>query len=209
MGVIATSADGSMAAKTFSIAINDVNEFAVSTPLDTNVAANAVDENVAAGTVVGITAFASDADATTNAVSYSLTSNPGGLFAIDAGTGVVTTAAAIDREAIGASTSIEDTATSAHAPTPAESLSIPNNDVNEFAVSTPLDTDNAANAVDENVAAGTVVGISFFLMIRRPPRSTLFPYTTLFRSGLFAIDAGTGVVTTAAAIDREAIGAST
>src|SRR5437868_15538209 len=26
----------------------------------------------------------------------------------------------------------------------------------------------------------------FFLMIRRPPRSTLFPYTTLFRS-LFAV----------------------
>ena len=25
----------------------------------------------------------------------------------------------------------------------------------------------------------------FFLMIRRPPRSTLFPYTTLFRSGAF------------------------
>src|SRR5260370_1416384 len=25
---------------------------------------------------------------------------------------------------------------------------------------------------------------SFFLMIRRPPRSTLFPYTTLFRSEL-------------------------
>src|SRR5437762_14355979 len=33
----------------------------------------------------------------------------------------------------------------------------------------------------------SVVGLSllffvFFLMIRRPPRSTLFPYTTLFRS---------------------------
>src|SRR3712207_8385352 len=26
--------------------------------------------------------------------------------------------------------------------------------------------------------------IIFFLMIRRPPRSTLLPYTTLFRSGL-------------------------
>src|SRR3989337_3839243 len=25
----------------------------------------------------------------------------------------------------------------------------------------------------------------FFLMIRRPPRSTLFPYTTLFRSSFF------------------------
>src|SRR5437899_11054755 len=24
----------------------------------------------------------------------------------------------------------------------------------------------------------------FFLMLRRPPRSTLFPYTTLFRSGV-------------------------
>src|SRR2546427_7869565 len=33
----------------------------------------------------------------------------------------------------------------------------------------------------------------FFLMIRRPPRSTLFPYTTLFRS--FLVIAGTiGVV---------------
>src|SRR5689334_25142515 len=31
----------------------------------------------------------------------------------------------------------------------------------------------------------TIVKFSpfFFLMIRRPPRSTLFPYTTLFRSG--------------------------
>src|SRR5947199_10858349 len=28
--------------------------------------------------------------------------------------------------------------------------------------------------------------IFFFLMIRRPPRSTLFPYTTLFRSILIA-----------------------
>src|SRR3712207_7189675 len=27
-----------------------------------------------------------------------------------------------------------------------------------------------------------VCGFFFFLMIRRPPRSTLFPYTTLFRS---------------------------
>src|ERR1039458_10739130 len=28
----------------------------------------------------------------------------------------------------------------------------------------------------------------FFLMIRRPPRSTLFPYTTLFRSPEVALD---------------------
>src|SRR6202451_4777992 len=30
----------------------------------------------------------------------------------------------------------------------------------------------------------------FFLMIRRPPRSTLFPYTTLFRSGGVLPDRG-------------------
>src|SRR5260221_5196734 len=35
----------------------------------------------------------------------------------------------------------------------------------------------------------------FFLMIRRPPRSTLFPYTTLFRSVLHALcDAMLGAV---------------
>src|SRR5688572_31256723 len=28
----------------------------------------------------------------------------------------------------------------------------------------------------------SIVSFFFFLMIRRPPRSTLFPYTTLFRS---------------------------
>src|SRR3712207_7310223 len=32
----------------------------------------------------------------------------------------------------------------------------------------------------------------FFLMIRRPPRSTLFPYTTLFRSGASAQHSGLG-----------------
>src|SRR2546429_9961172 len=32
------------------------------------------------------------------------------------------------------------------------------------------------------MTATTYVFIFFFLMIRRPPRSTLFPYTTLFRS---------------------------
>src|SRR3712207_7316803 len=32
--------------------------------------------------------------------------------------------------------------------------------------------------------------VFFFLMIRRPPRSTLFPYTTLFRSQRLAAGAG-------------------
>src|SRR2546426_4752841 len=39
--------------------------------------------------------------------------------------------------------------------------------------------------------------IFFFLMIRRPPRSTLFPYTTLFRSS-FTTDAGRSTTSPAA-----------
>src|SRR2546430_11838035 len=35
-----------------------------------------------------------------------------------------------------------------------------------------------------NVWRSTLFLFFFFLMIRRPPRSTLFPYTTLFRSHL-------------------------
>src|SRR2546422_11769017 len=34
----------------------------------------------------------------------------------------------------------------------------------------------------ENGWTVTTLVVFFFLMIRRPPRSTLFPYTTLFRS---------------------------
>src|SRR6202023_4064170 len=33
-----------------------------------------------------------------------------------------------------------------------------------------------------NLSAANAFLFFFFLMIRRPPRSTLFPYTTLFRS---------------------------
>src|SRR5436309_12720500 len=38
--------------------------------------------------------------------------------------------------------------------------------------------------------------LMFFLMIRRPPRSTLFPYTTLFRSNYYfeVVDRGTNQV---------------
>src|SRR3712207_9407126 len=32
------------------------------------------------------------------------------------------------------------------------------------------------------VSGAALLSYTFFLMIRRPPRSTLFPYTTLFRS---------------------------
>src|SRR3712207_9112833 len=45
--------------------------------------------------------------------------------------------------------------------------------------------------VSVRVVACFGIAFFFFLMIRRPPRSTLFPYTTLFRSR-FACMAGVG-----------------
>src|SRR3712207_9438169 len=46
----------------------------------------------------------------------------------------------------------------------------------------------------------------FVLMIRRPPRSTLFPYTTLFRSGLLADEDRPRVGVTAAEDDLGGVG---
>src|SRR2546428_741965 len=40
----------------------------------------------------------------------------------------------------------------------------------------------AASALKKQTKYSTDSSYVFFLMIRRPPRSTLFPYTTLFRS---------------------------
>src|SRR3712207_9073193 len=36
--------------------------------------------------------------------------------------------------------------------------------------------------IDSTTSCIDFLSLCFFLMIRRPPRSTLFPYTTLFRS---------------------------
>src|SRR5438552_10331195 len=44
------------------------------------------------------------------------------------------------------------------------------------------------------LVASFYVFLFFFLMIRRPPRSTLFPYTTLFRSWQRVLLAGSELV---------------
>ncbi|MBY0248397.1 MAG: DUF4347 domain-containing protein, partial [Nitrospiraceae bacterium] len=75
---------------TITINLNDVDEFDVGPITDINGTGNLVDENAATGTLVGITASASDADATNNTITYGLTNNAGGRFQIDSATGVVT-----------------------------------------------------------------------------------------------------------------------
>ncbi len=81
-----------------SVTVTDLDEFDVSAVSDTNAAANTVTESAAAGTTVGVTALASDADATNNSITYSLDDDAGGRFAIHATTGVVTVNGVLDYE---------------------------------------------------------------------------------------------------------------
>ncbi len=204
--VTATSTDGSTSAQSFTIGVtDDTSEFSVSAVTDTDASANQVAENAAGGTVVGITAFASDADGS-DTVSYSLSSNPGNLFQIDPATGVVTVApgATIDFETATSHT-IEVTATSTDGSTSAQSFTIGvTDDTSEFSVTAVTDTDAATNQVAENAAGGTVVGITAFAS--DADGSDTVSYSLSSNPGnLFQIDPATGVVTVApgATIDFE------
>ena len=84
--------------ETFTVYLNDVNEFNVSAATDTDGNPNQVNENAAFGTTVGITALAIDPDGSTNSVTYSLSDNAGGRFAIDSASGIVTVSGAVDYE---------------------------------------------------------------------------------------------------------------
>src|SRR4029079_8090779 len=131
--ITASDGTGPIDTATVTITVTDVDEFDVSTPVDANAAANAVNENASAGTVVGVTGSASDADATTNGVTYAITGGTGlGLFAIDANTGVVTVLGSIDRETTGPSVDIEVTATSQDGSSSAQTFTIAIGDVDEF-----------------------------------------------------------------------------
>jgi hypothetical protein len=117
-------------------------------------------ENATIGTAVGITADAIDPDATTNTMSYSLSSNPGGLFAIDAVTGVVTVASAIDREVVGPTTNITVLATSTDGSVADTVFTIAVADVNESPVGPVSDGNGAANTVLENAAICVVARLA-------------------------------------------------
>ena len=71
------------------INLSDVNEFDVGTVSDTDGTANSVAENATNGTAVGLTANAVDADGTNSTVTYALSDNAGGRFAINGTSGVV------------------------------------------------------------------------------------------------------------------------
>ena len=206
--VQAASSDGSVSSQTYAISIGDADEFDITAVVDTDATADAVAENASAGSVVGITASASDADATNNTVTYSLTDDGGGLFTIDVNTGVVTVNGAIDRETVGPSLNITVQAASSDGSVSSQTYAISISDEDEFVVSAVVDTDATADAVAENASIGTVVGITASASDADATNNTITYSLTNDAGGLFAIDANTGVVTVNGAIDREAVGAS-
>lgn len=130
--VRATSEDGSFTTKSFTIAIDDVNEFDITAISDSNGEADTVDENAAVGTAVGITASASDDDATSNEITYSLDNDSNGEFAIDSSSGKVNVAGPIDREA-GPTRTITVRATSEDGSFTTKDFTIAINDLNDNA----------------------------------------------------------------------------
>ena len=151
--VRATSADGSFSTQAFTVDLTDVDEFDVGAISDTNAAANSVAENAAIGTLVGITASASDADATTNAITYTpgqrrrralrdQREQRGGDRRRRAGPGSA------------ASHDIVVRATSADGSFSTQGFTINVADVDEFDVGAISDADAAANSVAENAAVG-------------------------------------------------------
>ncbi|MEM7504315.1 MAG: cadherin domain-containing protein, partial [Pseudomonadota bacterium] len=198
VSVVATSTDGSSIAQSFTVAVGDHDEADVSAIADSDSAAGGVvSENASNGDTVGVTAAASDADGS-DSVTYSLSDNAGGRFAIDATTGVVTVADAslLDHEAATSHT-IEITATSTDGSTSTQSYAIAVNDHDEANVSAIADSDGAAGgAVSENASNGDTVGITAAASDTDGSDSVTYSLSDN-AGGRFAIDANTGVVTVA------------
>ncbi len=190
--VVATGASNAIATQIFTIAVIDVNEFAVTAPADTDAALNQIGENAAIGSLVGITATASDADATTNTVSYSLSNNAGGRFVIDATSGVVTTAAVLDAEQA-ASHAITIVATSADGSSTSTGFTIAVTDVNEA----PVISGGAAVAVQ--IAERTTATATLTASDPDIGASIAWSIAGGDDAALFAIDAATGALSFKAA----------
>ncbi|NLY03167.1 MAG: hypothetical protein GXY83_44530, partial [Rhodopirellula sp.] len=187
-------------AAVLSIGVTDVEETAVGPVSDSNEATNTVAEDAAIGATVGLTALAIDADPF-DTVSYSLTNNAGGLFAIDAATGVVTVAGALDAETAMSHT-ITVLATSSDSSVSTADFTIAVMDVNEAGVGLVSDANLAANTVAEDAAIGDTVGITAAATDSDGGDTVSYALADN-AGGRFAIDPSTGVVTVAGALDFE------
>jgi hypothetical protein len=147
------------------------------------------------GDDVGIRAWAVDRDISNNTVSYSLTDDAGGRFAIDSSTGIVTL---VDHTLIDFATdayhNITVEATSSDTSTSTTTFRI---DVSDEHIS---DSNTTVNKITENSSTGTAVGITALLS----GSGIVYSFEELENAeGRFTINSSTGVITTATAINRE------
>jgi hypothetical protein len=186
--------DGTNSSMVATATVN-MNVYAVSAITDTNGAIEGVAENASLGDTVGITALATDADGT-DSVTYSLSDDAGGLFAIDTNTGIVTVNAALDAETT-TSHNITVLATSTDTSTSSQSYTISITDIDEFDVITPIDNDGSTNTVAENAATNTIVGITALASDADQSNNTITYSLDNDAGGRFQINSSTGVISVA------------
>jgi uncharacterized delta-60 repeat protein len=193
-----TDSAGAAYDKVFAVSVTDIDEFDVGAITDINSAGNSITENTANGTTVGITASASDADATNSAINYSLDDSAGGRFAINSFTGVVTVAngSLLDCEAA-TSHVITVRATSSDSSSSTANFTISLIDSDEFDVGAITDINSAGNSITENTANGTTVGITASASDADATNSAINYSLDDSAGGRFAINSFTGVVTVA------------
>ena len=204
---IATDSAGGTRARTYTIQLNDVDEFDVSPVVDGNNTPNQISENSANGSLVGLTAQAFDANATNNSITFSLTDSAGGRFAINASTGVVTVAngSLLNRE-IATSHTIIVRAASTDGSISTQAFTINVIDTDEFDVGPISDLNPATNSVNENASVGTAVGITASATDADETNNSISYTLDNSAGGRFTIDPITGIVTVAdsSLLDREA-----
>ena len=196
--VTATSTDGSTSTQSFTVNLtDDASETSVGAVSDSNVAVNSVSESAANGTAVGVTALATDADAT-DTVTYSLSDNAGGRFQIDSTTGVISVAdnSLLDYETA-TSHAVTVTATSTDGSTSTQSFTVNlTDDASEAAVGAVSDSNAAVNSVSESAANGTAVGVTA-LATDADATDTVTYSLSDSAGGRFQIDANSGVISVA------------
>ena len=191
--VTATDSGGLSDTETIVIDVIDVDENTapVGPVSDVDASGNTVQENSGEGTVVGVTAFASDPDSF-DTVTYSITDD---RFNIDPDTGVITVAdgAVIDREAT-PFIDIDVKATSTDGSSSMGTFRVTIGDENEFSIGPVSDVDDTANVISETADGGENVGITAFAS---DPDATDTVTYELTGDDRFEIDPDTGVITIA------------
>ena len=190
--------------------VTDSNEFSVSTPTDADGNPNQISEDAVAGTAVGITASASDADGTNNTVSYGFTNDnlittAESLFSVASDTGIVTLTHSnvLDYESE-TSYKLVIEATSSDGSSATSTFTIDLTDVNEhhvsFSVLSP-DADSSPDQISEDAVAGTAVGITASASDYDGTNNTIsYSFTNDSQTSadnLFSIASDTGIVTLA------------